>query len=195
MADDKEKNNDEQKDEPKKPKKSKNKSSSGDLRGIGILEKIISVGIIIWLVSISYYAFAFFVLGMLPALLSIIIDRGSGRFASKTISACNFTGILPYLFDIGLAYEKDIYAKQVMADTNTWIVVYSFAGVGWLLIWLLPNLSSLFITFRADMRVKSLLTQQKELLEEWGEEVKTGRMRARSANEASDNKTNNKSKA
>lgn len=164
----------------KKEGKKKNKDRSGkrsELKGIGIFGKIVGLGIVVWLISISYYAFAFFVLGMLPSILSMMIDRGSGRFASKTVTACNFTAVIPYLFEIGLTYEKDIYAKQLMIDPLTWFIVYGFSAVGWMLIWILPNLSLIFITARADMQVKALESQQKQLLDEWGEEITTGKPR------------------
>jgi hypothetical protein len=166
--------NNESKEAEKKPKKS---SSSGDLKGLSIFGKIVCVGVIIWLVSISYYAFAFFLLSMLPSILSIIIDRGSGRFASKTVSACNFIAVIPHLFNIGLAYEKDITAKQLMADPTTWFVIYSFSAIGWMMIWILPNLTLILITARADMKTKKLMSEQKKILDEWGAEVKTGKPR------------------
>lgn len=164
-------------EEPKKAKKEKKKKPSGDLKGLGIFGKIVCVAVIIWLISVSYYAFAFFVLGMLPSILSIMIDRGSGRFASKTVSACNFIAVIPYLFDIGLTYERDIHSKQLMSQPETWLIIYSFASIGWMLIWLVPRLSLIVITARADMKTKKLVTEQKNLLDEWGPEVKTGKPR------------------
>ena len=167
-------------DKKEKAKKSDKKGisrSKNELKGIGIFGKVVGLGIIIWLVSISYYAFAFFALGMLPSILSILIDRGSARFASKTVTACNFTAVIPYLFEIGLTYEKDIYAKQLMTDALTWFIIYSFSAVGWMLIWILPNLSLIVITARADMQTKALLDEQAKLVDEWGEEIKTGKPR------------------
>ena len=168
----------EQKPDKKSEKKEKSRTSN-ELKGIGIFGKIVGLGIIIWLVSISYYAFAFFVLGMLPSILSILIDRGAGRFASKTVTACNFTAVIPYLFEIGLTYEKDIFAKQLMTDGLTWFIIYGFSAVGWMLIWILPNLSLIIITARADMQIRSLLDDQERLSNEWGEEIKTGKPRVR----------------
>ena len=148
-----------------------------DLKGIGFVGKAVGILVMIWLVSISYYAFAFFALGMLPAIVAIVVDRGAGRFASKTVFACNFVGILPFLFDIGLAYERSIAAKQLMVDPFTWLVMYGFAAIGWILIWILPQITLIIYTIRADVNAKKLHKDQESLLDEWGDEVKTGAKR------------------
>lgn len=145
-----------------------------DLKGIGILGKVVGLFVVAWLISVSYYAFAFFALGMLPAIVAIIVDRGAGRFASKTVSACNFVGILPFLFDIGMTYEQSLATKQLMAEPITWLVIYGFAMVGWMMIWVLPQVTLIIFTMRADVKTKNLQKEQDELLDEWGEEVKTG---------------------
>jgi hypothetical protein len=150
------------------------KQGVGDLKGIGLIGKIVGVLVILWLVSISYYAFAFFALGMLPSIVSIIIDRGTGRFASKTVTACNFVGIMPYLFDIGMTYERSLASKQLMAQPMTWLVIYGASGVGWMLIWILPQITLVVFSMRADLKKSRLQEDQFKLLDEWGEEVKTG---------------------
>lgn len=145
-----------------------------ELQGMSIAGKIIGLMVVLWLVSISYYAFAFFALGMLPSVVSIIVDRGSGRFASQTISACNFVGILPFLFDIALNYEKSIAAKEIMMDPFTWVVIYGFAIIGLLLIFVLPNITAIIFSLKAEYKLNKLLNEQEKLVEEWGEEVKKG---------------------
>jgi hypothetical protein len=150
------------------------KKGAGELKGIGLIGKIVGLLVIVWLISVSYYAFAFFALGMLPAIVSIVIDRGAGRFASKTVTACNFVGIMPYLFDIGMTYERSLASKQLMAQPVTWLVIYGFAAVGWMLIWILPQITLVVFTIRADLKKTKLQEDQVKLLDEWGEEVKTG---------------------
>lgn len=151
------------------------KASSKELKSINIIGKIIGIIVVAWLVSVSYYAFTFFVLGMLPAITAMMIDRGVGRFASKTVTACNFVGILPYLFEIAASYEASISAKDLMANPETWLFIYGFAAIGWILIWMLPQLTVIFFTVRADIKTDKLQREQASLLAEWGEEVKTGK--------------------
>lgn len=147
----------------------------GDMKGISLAGKIIGLLVVIWLVSISYYAFLFFLLGMLPSIISIIMDRGAGRFASQTISACNFIGILPFLFDIGMNYEKTIASKEMIQDPFTWMTIYGFAVIGIMLIFVLPNIMSISFTLKAEYKLKRLIAEQEDLVAEWGEDVKGGK--------------------
>ena len=139
-------------------------SRENEMQGISIAGKIIGLMVVLWLVSISYYAFAFFALGMLPSVLAIMIDRGSGRFASQTISACNFIGILPFLFDIALNYEKSIAAREVMMDPFTWAVIYGFAIIGLMLIFVLPNAMAIAFSIKAEYKLNKLLKEKEELV-------------------------------
>ena len=148
--------------------------NSKELKGISIVGKIVGLFVVVWLVSISYYAFGFFVLGMLPSLIAFSMDRGAGRFASQTISACNFTGIVPFLFDIALNYERSLAAREIMADPFTWVVVYGFAIIGLMMIFVLPNITSIIFALKAEYRLQKLLTQQEAIVEEWGEAIKKG---------------------
>jgi hypothetical protein len=149
----------------------------GDLKGIGIIGQLIGFFVLSWLLSISYYAVAFFALGMLPTIFAMVLDRGAGRFASKTVAACNFIGTMPFLADIAMGYEPSITAKDLMAEPITWLLIYGAALVGWMMIWMIPQTTLMIFTMRAEMKTKVLKEEQAKLLDEWGEEVKTGKSR------------------
>jgi hypothetical protein len=146
-------------------------SINSELHGISITGKAIGLMVMIYLISTSYYAFGFFLLGMLPSILAIIMDKGAGRFASQTISACNFIGILPFLFDIGVNYEKSIAAKEAMGQPYTWFIIYSFAIIGLMLIYVLPNVTSIIFTIKAEAKLKKLAQDQERIKNEWGENI------------------------
>lgn len=148
-----------------------------DLRGIGVIGQIIGFFVLAWLLSISYYAVAFFALGMLPAIFAMVLDRGSGRFVAKTVSACNFIGTMPFLADMAMAYDPSIVAKEFMVEPVTWLIIYGAAMVGWMMIWVIPQTTLMIFTMRADMKINALKEEQEKLLDEWGDEVKTGKTR------------------
>lgn len=156
-------------------KKSKKAASGGSqLLGINVVGKIVGLVVVIWLVSASYWAFGFFVLGMMPALLSMMIDKGAGRFASKTVSAFNFVGIVPFLFEIAQAFDRSVAAQRLMLDFWVWVVVYGTASLGWITIWLFPQVTVIIFAMRAESKIQKLKDEQEELLEEWGDAVKEG---------------------
>lgn len=146
-------------------------SRERQLSGINIVGKIVGVLVVTWLISVSYFAFVFFAIGMLPTIMTMLIDRGAGRFASKTVSACNFIGIVPYIFNIAIAYDKDIAARHLISDMSAWVYIYSSAIIGLLMIWIIPQITLIIFSFRADYKIANLRAEQEELLEEWGEEL------------------------
>jgi len=148
---------------------------STELKSINVLGKVVGLSVIIWLISISYYAFLFFLISMIPAWVFLIIDKGAGRFASKTVTAMNFIGVMPYLFDIALTYESSIAAKELMENWMTWLNIFSFATMGWAMIWVFPRVTLLIFTVRAEIKTNRLLEIQQKLEEEWGEKVKGGK--------------------
>ena len=46
---------------------------------------------------------------------------------------------------------------------------------GWVLIWILPQITVIIFTLRADIQTDKLQKEQDALEQEWGEEVKTGK--------------------
>ncbi len=153
-------------------KKSTPSTGGTQLLGINVVGKIVGLIVTIWLVSASYWAFGFFVLGMLPAILSMFLDKGAGRFASKTVTAFNFVGIVPFLFEIAQAFDRSVAAQRLMLDFWVWVVVYGTASLGWLTIWLFPQVTVIIFAMRAESKINKLQEEQKKLIEEWGEEVK-----------------------
>jgi hypothetical protein len=142
--------------------------------GINVIGMLAAIMVVSWLMSVSYYAFAFFALGMLPAIMALVIDRGVNRFASKTVLALNFAGILPFLFDIAQSPDKSFAAQQRMFDLWVWLLVYSAAGMGWLMIWLVPQIMVAVFAFRVEYKIKRFRNRQEELRKEWGDELLQG---------------------
>jgi hypothetical protein len=149
-------------------------ATAAPLQSINILGKIVGFVVLIWLASVSRHAVAFFLIGMLPAIITAFLDRGRGRFASKTVTATNFIGIVPYLFEIsrGPTSAYTIAAKRLMANSETWWMIYSSAATGLIMIWLIPQITLIIFTIRSDIRAKNMEREQEALIAEWGEKVK-----------------------
>lgn len=143
-----------------------------NIRLMSLTVKIISCIVAISVLFISRYAFVFFILGMLPTIISVLVDKRINRFASSTISAFNLIGILPFLFEIYTSRTVNETAQAMLTNTYVWFVVYASAALGWVFIIIIPQISAkLFIT-RAEIKVKGLEEIQAKLVEEWGKEVK-----------------------
>ena len=83
------------------------------------------------------YLVVLVVISLLPSGVAMIVDRRPRKFASKTVTCFNFAGLLPAMFDTFMASDPDVAAQQQLADPYIWLMIYGFAGFGWLVVYTL----------------------------------------------------------
>lgn len=134
--------------------------------------KIISVLIALAMLLISGYAFVFVILALMPTIVAFAIDRRNSKAASNTIGAFNMVGLMPYLVELMQSgIEASAKAQLMLTNINVWFVVYGSASMGWILVWIVPQVTGSYFVYREDVKVKRYLKEQRELYEEWGAKV------------------------
>lgn len=117
----------------------------------------------------SRYAFIFFFTAMLPTIFALFWDKSKHKCALATICTFNLIGILPYLMRMWDSYNNVNYtAKLIMANIDTWIIVYGSAFVGQLLYISLPILITKIYEARVKSQILKLENTIASLSEEWG---------------------------
>ncbi len=130
-----------------------------------------SLVLIFWL-KITYI---FILIALMPSIISYFIEMSSTRSPFKTVFACNLAGLIPLLIDLILQGNSPAMVMNMMASINTWVIVYGSALLGWLLITAAPLATTFFIEFVNKTYVTRLRDQQKDLMEEWGPEIRRRR--------------------
>ena len=118
------------------------------------------------------YVVVLVIVSLLPAVVASVVDRRPRKFASKTVICFNLAGFLPPLFDTFLSSSPDTVAQQELANPYIWIMIYGFAGFGWFVVYVIPQMVFLFLVVRSDHTIAKLEARRKELVEEWGERVR-----------------------
>ncbi len=134
--------------------------------------------IIIW-ASIAAFAMLFFALptviiligGMLPTLVAFIIDQDRERYATFCVASMNICGVFPYLLDLWIGEHTVIAAFQSLTDVFALFLILGAAAFGWVIFTAVPPVISSFLSVVAQSRVTALRTEQRKLIEEWGEAV------------------------
>lgn len=116
--------------------------------------------------------FFFLFLSLIPLLLSTLWDKKPGRFASKTVAAFNITGLFPYVNAISSSGSPDSVALATIYDPRAWVLIYGFAIFGWAVILVIPKITLIFLEIKSKLMIGKMEEFQKELLNEWGEEIK-----------------------
>ena len=116
---------------------------------------------------ISRYAFVFFIIAMIPAVLAAFFDNHENKSMSATICTFNLIGVLPYLFQLWGSANINVASKWILSDLETWITVYFLSFIGLLFIWLLPSLVAKLYTAKSKLEIENLEKELVSLNEEW----------------------------
>ncbi len=125
------------------------------------------VGVVI--VSPASVMLVFF--GMMPSLVAAIIDRSPQRYSTFCVGGMNFSGVFPYLLDLWAGSNDIASAADIFTDVFALMLMYSAAGFGWLIFLASPWVAVQLSQVMAQHRAAHCRELQKELIEEWGEDV------------------------
>lgn len=127
---------------------------------------IIALLLVVALPTVLFLAF-----GLLPAMVALIIDRTEEKSATFCVGGLNFCGVFPYIFELWIGDNSLEQASQMLTDVFVLAVMYGGACMGWMLYLSLPPVISSFIQVMSQRRLQQLRKTQRDIVEEWGEEV------------------------
>jgi hypothetical protein len=110
-------------------------------------------------------------IGMVPSLVAMIVDRTQGRMRALTVAAVNFAGCTPFLVEVFKKGNDMHTAITYITQPRTIVVMYMAAGMGYLIDWAMTGIVSGIMVQRAKGRLKDIRKNQKELIDRWGPEV------------------------
>ncbi|MDE3060226.1 MAG: hypothetical protein KGJ06_04380 [Pseudomonadota bacterium] len=125
------------------------------------------------LIVLLQFGFIFMLLGLLPSLVAFYIDHDPTKASFKTVLASNFAAMLPSLTPMLQAgiHFKHYDVSAIVGDPGVWLLIYSGAAAGWCLIYLCRFIAHFLITLTYEYNILNLERQQKELAEEWGQQI------------------------
>ena len=153
----------------------KRKSKTGM---VTLLSLFLMVVVVIIIFIVSYYCFLFFVVAMLPALITSVSGNSMNKHTGYTVYAFNLTGVCPYAFSLLYNISSlDDTARLFLHDSMVWLNVYGCTLIGFMVVWLLPIIFARVFTSYSVNEVRKLQLLQKKLLDEWGVEIIAKRKR------------------
>ncbi|GAB6051875.1 hypothetical protein JCM17960_06950 [Magnetospira thiophila] len=113
--------------------------------------------------------------GMLPTWVAIfLVDRSKEKYSSFCVGGLNFCGTLPYLLDVWYGANTPVAAVKILTDVFAMLVMYGSAALGWILFMVVPPVVAVFLQVLNERKIQQLRAQQKQLVDEWGDEVTEG---------------------
>ena len=110
---------------------------------------------------------------MIPALVARVVDPGPGRHLTITVGSLNLAGSLWFVHDIWSAGQSFAAIGPTLSDMMGWLAALVGAGTGWTLHWIMPVISRRIAETKSSVRLARLRKRQVELVEQWGEPVRS----------------------
>lgn len=123
------------------------------------------------LMGVLRTGFLLIIIGMLPAIIAHYMDVSRYRYTFKTILACNLAGILPSVVKLLEYGPRSGVMQEIMANGNTWFVIYGAAFMGVCMIRLMPMVALVLINGLHGTQIVRLKHNQQRIETEWGQEV------------------------
>ena len=127
--------------------------------------------ILVLLLLVALPTILFLAFSMLPAIVAAFVDRTEERSATFCVGGLNLCGAFPYLLELWLGDNSLDQAIGLLTDRFVLAVIYGGAGMGWMLFLSLPPVIASFIQVMSQRRLQQLRKTQKDIIDEWGEEV------------------------
>lgn len=147
----------------KKPKPKKKKSSGAN--------RLFILLMLAALVPFSLPTLLVLVVGMMPMLGAVLMERGPYRYAWICVGGLNFAGLSPWLFQLWFGNHTMTYAIESLTGVTMLLVAYGAAAAGWALYMGVPPVVHAIMKMTSAHRMDKLSSQQKQLTEQWGENV------------------------
>jgi len=145
------------------------------LYGLSIVITIIIVGFAVFAVSVDLtYMFILVVFGLIPAMMTYMIDMQRGKFLAKSVLAMNLAGIFPLIIMIIKSDSPYEASQNIVYSMRTWVLSYSYAALGWWISAFFPSVIKIIIELNNSKAITSVKKKQQEIIEEWGNEVRVG---------------------
>jgi hypothetical protein len=104
-------------------------------------------------------------------IVAFFVDRSEKKSKAVTVGALNLAGCMPFLMDLWTTEHTLEKSISIILNPMAIVVIYSAAGIGYLVDWGLSVIVASFLYERGQARKKAIEARQVELIERWGKEV------------------------
>lgn len=128
----------------------------------------------VMLIAVAFPTLIVFVVGLMPGIVSWFTDKTDQKYQFFCVFGFNFAGWFPYLMDLWSGNHNLAGALNIITDVFALAVMYGSASGGWLIYTIIPPVITSFMTVLTERRLSALRSNQRKVMEEWGEEVRLG---------------------
>jgi hypothetical protein len=111
--------------------------------------------------------------GMLPAVVAFATDSDRQKSTGIAVGAMNAAGITPFVIDLWTKGQTMQNVVHIIHDPSNWLIILGAAGIGQLIVAILPQIIASLSLLQAESRLKTLKQNLETMKERWGSDVGT----------------------
>lgn len=111
--------------------------------------------------------------GMTPSLVAALIPSDGRRLSVAPVAIMNLAGIASVLGTLWRSDHSIAGAIATLSSPISWLIILAAAGLGHAVRSIFPNIATSVMERSAENRVRVLKTEQREIVAEWGAEVRS----------------------
>lgn len=120
----------------------------------------------------SYVAFTMLLIGFIPTFVAFFVDKTNENYLTITVFGGNLLGCAVPLIKVFSMQPSMYFLQTILTDIYNWFWIYSGAAFGWLLFFIIPPFVERMIAMVDKVQLELIKSEQKKLIEEWGNEVR-----------------------
>ncbi|MGE0108806.1 MAG: hypothetical protein AB7S81_03440 [Bdellovibrionales bacterium] len=109
--------------------------------------------------------------GFLPTFVVLLTETDPRHPGLTTIGYMNLAGVLPFIIDLWQQDQTMGAAMSIIKDPSSWVVMLGAAGVGQLILYVVPHFVATMVVARQESRRRVLRDGLAELEKIWGKDV------------------------
>lgn len=137
---------------------------------LGFMLMMIALGGSFWFI---FPTFVLMLIGMAPTYIAIIADDDPQKSGATAVGAMNIAGLSPFIIDLWTKGQTLDHLFQILRESTSWVIILGAAGVGWLIVFAMPQMLAAIAVARAESRLRILRQNMENLKAIWGPEVAT----------------------
>ena len=114
------------------------------------------------------------IVGMVPTIVAFMVDREPKKYAAFCVAGMNLSGVFPAVIDLWQGANDIKTAMGIITNVFELTVMYAAAAFGWLIYMAIPPVVAALMAVAAQQRIMQLRASQRELINEWGQDITQG---------------------
>ena len=143
-------------------------NSKGQKKG-GLKTTLMLVFGSIGLIVAIKHSFIYLMIGMMPSVIAYLIDPNPQKVRYRIIRNLNLAGLLPSLIGLILQGNTAPAVHSALSQTQNWMMMYGGAGLGFLMVWLAPAITHVYMDLSAAGHIRRMEGAKQSLIDEWGD--------------------------